>query len=1153
MNAFQLVLRNLWFHRRMHAAVALGVLAATAVLTGALLVGDSMRGSLRHLTLDRLGRIDEILVTPHFFTRELADQTARHPAVQEHFDEIVPALFVPGTFETTSKPIERAGGVNVLGCEPEFWKLGADGPQHPPALDEVVLNETLAEALGLRAEQLASGAPPVEVILRIGEASQIPADSPLGRKTDTIRTRRLKVTEIIPARGLGRFGLRPNQQLPRNAYVATETLQAMLEQPGRVNALLVAGKSTAAPPGPAADQALVQALHPQLTDYGLSLKRTKHDYFNLTSDRMLLEPTVAAAALKAFAADHPQPVLTYLANYILAGPNDQGKIPYSTISGVDFTAQPPLGPIVDLNGQPIPPLNEHQIVLNAWTANDLKQQGVNVQVGDPIKLVYFEPESTHGQIKERTVEFKLAAIAAMEGSAVDPDFTPELKHVTDEASIANWNPPFPYFPDRVRTIAPNDQDDRYWKEYKATPKGFISLAAGRRLWGSRFGDTTSIRVPATAHLTAAKLADALQLDPAALGFQFMPVKRWGLQAASGTTPFGLLFLGFSLFIIAAAIMLIVLLFRLGIEQRAKEIGLLAAVGWSFRKIRRVLLAEGAIVALVGAALGVLVGIGYAWLMLVGLKTWWLGAVTTPFLTLYLTPTSLLIGFVAGEIVACLTILFALRRLHRVSVRRLLEGQATPPRATVGLHSRRRQAIALALAVLAIGLGLFAGRLSGEAQAGAFFTAGALVLAAALMEVSVVLRGGRHRALVAAGQGALVRLAVRNGGRNPGRSTLTIGLVAAASFLIVAIGAFHLEPPAAGPQKESGNGGYALIGETDQPVFYNLNAPAGQQELGVSDAQAKVLREAEIIPLRVQAGDDASCLNLFQPRQPRLLGMSPEFIERGGFEFSASAARTDAEQKNPWLLLQGPAQDAVPVIMDENTALYSLHLGDFMNSPIGKFYEIDNGRGGKLKLQVVGLLQNSIFQGELLISEAALVQDFPDVSGYRSFLIATDAPRDDRSVTDALVEVLGDYGFRTETTASKLAQFMIVQNTYLSTFQSLGALGLLLGTFGLATVQLRNVFERRGELALLRAIGFRRARLAAMVTLENASLLVLGLLAGIVAALVAVWPHLFGGGATLPWKSLGATLAIVLVVGLLAGLAAVRATLKAPLIGALREE
>jgi len=127
----------------------------------------------------------------------------------------------------------------------------------------------------------------------------------------------------------------------------------------------------------------------------------------------------------------------------------------------------------------------------------------------------------------------------------------------------------------------------------------------------------------------------------------------------------------------------------------------------------------------------------------------------------------------------------------------------------------------------------------------------------------------------------------------------------------------------------------------------------------------------------------------------------------------------------------------------------------------------------------------------------------------------------------------------------------VQNTYLSTFQSLGGLGLVLGTFGLAAVQLRNVLERRGELALLRAVGFPRRRLGWLVLLENAVLLLAGLAAGLLAAGTALLPHLLGGQATIPWASLGGTLLLVLAAGLIASLAAVRATLQAPVVPALR--
>ena len=200
------------------------------------------------------------------------------------------------------------------------------------------------------------------------------------------------------------------------------------------------------------------------------------------------------------------------------------------------------------------------------------------------------------------------------------------------------------------------------------------------------------------------------------------------------------------------------------------------------------------VALCGGVVGVAAGLGYAWLMIEGLRTWWLAAVTTPFLKFYVTIESLAIGFAVGLLVSLATIAWSLRQQRRVSVRRLLAGEATPP---VELGRRRANwariggVIAIILAIaLAASLG---GQTSGEEQAGVFMSSGFLVLLAGLALIWDQLRSDRGATRLASG-GSLVRLAIRNGARHPLRSTLTIGLMAAASFLIVSISAFRLEPP-----------------------------------------------------------------------------------------------------------------------------------------------------------------------------------------------------------------------------------------------------------------------------------------------------------------------------------------------------------------------
>ena len=856
---------------------------------------------------------------------------------------------------------------------------------------------------------------------------------------------------------------------------------------------------------------------------------------------LLITPAAKTALLQALKDMRVQPAMTYLANTISLGKNE---IPYSTITAIDFADQPPLGPLVNTDGQPIGPLEDNQIVLNAWAAADL-----GAKPGDTIRVTYFDPRSAHGVIRERVEDFELAGVAKLAGAADDPHLTPEVDGVTDQAAIADWDPPFPFKAQRIR-----DKDEVYWEEHRATPKAFVALSTGQRLWGSRFGDTTSIRFVPAGGVTAANLRRELAPEPAAMGLVFQPVKQQGLAASAGATPYGILFLAFSSFIIAAAVMLVALLFRLGIDGRTRELGILGAVGFPRHRIGWLLSGEGLIVAGAGSLVGVGAGLGYAAIMLAGLQIWWLAAVVTPFLQLHVDPLSLLVGFAGGLVTAWATIAWTVRRAGRLPPQQLLAGrigQTGGPDACPPLYMAKIAWVMLGAAVVA---GLATARIGEELRAGVFFGVGALVLVAGLVLIWTRLERGATGAAVTVGGGNLPRLALRNAARHPARSTLSVGLIASACFLIVAVSAFRLDPSGQLPRRDSGDGGFALIAQSDQPVHYDLNTSEGRAELGFSEKDSKLLSQSKIFSLPIQPGDDATCLNLYRPRQPRMMGMSKALVDRGGFTWAGSLAASPDEEANPWLLLQkdlGRDRDGaplVPVILEKNTATYSLHLW----SGPGEVYQISDAQGRTIRLVVVALLSGSIFQGDLLLSEENLLHHFPEVSGRRYFLLQT-PPEQVRATTGALDRTLGDYGLVSQTTAGRLAELLAVQNTYLSTFQSLGGLGLLLGTLGLAAVQLRNVLERQGELALLRAAGFRRAMLALLVVLENGALLLAGLGVGLVAALVAVLPHLLSGGAAIPWLSLAGTLALVLAVGLLAGLAAVRRVLKAPLLPALRNE
>ena len=374
--------------------------------------------------------------------------------------------------------------------------------------------------------------------------------------------------------------------------------------------------------------------------------------------------------------------------------------------------------------------------------------------------------------------------------------------------------------------------------------------------------------------------------------------------------------------------------------------------------------------------------------------------------------------------------------------------------------------------------------------------------------------------------------------------LSIALIAFATFVIVSVGAFRRGAPDDDRDPRSGTGGYTLYAESVVPVLFDPGTTDGRRELGL-DEQA--LAGATVMRFRLRPGEDGSCLNLYKPTSPRIIAPERRFVEAGGFRFASSMAESDAERQNPWRLLDRTFPDgAVPVIGDANSLQYVLHVG------VGDDILIPGPGGQPVQFRVVAALSDSVFQSELVIAEAQFQRLFPRLDGYRFFTIRAPEGRNTEIVT-ALEDGLADYGFDAQSTAARLAAYHRVENTYLSTFQALGGLGLLLGTLGLGAILVRNVLERRRELALLQAVGYRGRTLGLMVVAESMALLVAGIGAGTLSAVLAVAPALASRATSLPLRSTALVLVAVFAAGLLSSLLATRAAASSPLLASLRSE
>ena len=391
------------------------------------------------------------------------------------------------------------------------------------------------------------------------------------------------------------------------------------------------------------------------------------------------------------------------------------------------------------------------------------------------------------------------------------------------------------------------------------------------------------------------------------------------------------------------------------------------------------------------------------------------------------------------------------------------------------------------------------------------------------------------------------LAWRTIQRNPLRSSLALGLLSVASFLIASMSVFHVAPD------PRGYGGFNLIAESSQPIFQDLASHSVRSEqLGPA---AGLLEDAVIVSFRMRPGQDASCNNLFQVEQPTILGIPSrmsQIAQGNGKPNGPAAFQWAAEPDGGWQALEAPgtgtADDPIPVILDQNTAAWSLKQG----ASLGASTVLQYGPR-ELHFRTVGLLSNSVLQGKLLIGEANFKTLFPELSGYRFFMIRSAENASEIETTATLEKGWSDAGLDVTSSQKTLQQLLGVQNTYISAFQSLGALGLLLGTFGLIAVQLRSVWERRRELALMQAVGFSKQRIAQLLTLETLLLLGGGLLIGCLAATIALVPYVLENGTQLSWLGPLAMLAGVLLVGFIAALVSVRAAMQKSVLSGLRAE
>jgi ABC-type antimicrobial peptide transport system permease subunit len=1098
MTIFKFILRSIAHYRRQHLALFLGTTITAAVLTGALIVGDSIKYSLFRMVDTRLGKTQiAVIGGARFLDNQLAEK------LSHALDATVSPILLLRGIAIDPNTGTRINQVGILGIDSSFNGISTS-PMEIPGEDEAVISENLAERLHLKAGDM--------LVVRVENANTIPVNAPFAKEPAPSVALRLTIKAIASDDQLGKFNLGNDQLNVYNVFVSNSHLNKRLELDERSNTFLIAGGK---------DKILATAVADSiqkfwtLKDLGLSTRNGKiNETYDLVSERIFIDTVVQKIIIQKN-LPHKQ-IITYLVNDIKIG----GKsTPYSFASAVPES----------LAGQK---LNSNEVLINEWTARDL-----NAKAGDSVTLTWYEI-GPFRELRETGKAFLVKDIVSNNTAHIDSMLMPKFPGLSGTGNCRDWDAGVPIDLKRIR-----DKDEKYWDDYRGTPKVLLSIETGEKLWKNKFGMLTSIRFNNN-QVSQDELTETLlnTIGVTDIGILVIDLKKEGAAAAENAVNFTELFLGLSFFVILAGVLLTTLIYSLHFSRRKAETALLSGLGFSPKRIIRLRFAEASLVILTGSIAGALLGILYNHVLITALNTIWNDIVRTNMLWVKVNPASLLMGAAVSMLVAALPVYRMTRKsLKQPVAGQLKENAETTVHKTKSGKKSRVHVFGIASLATAFGLVLYSFIASELDNPILYLLSAALFLTGILMLTSRFLRAKQS---AKQNVPSFNTLAIKNLQRNPSRSMAVIALLAIGTFTIVLTGSYRKTFYGTENLRNSGTGGYLLWAETTSPVPFNLNSGEGKTRLADSDTSD--LNDVTFLQFERLNGDDASCLNLNQAQRPQILGVNPAVFDSAK-AFSFVKLLSGIPRENPWRGLGQSFNDSTfPAYADQTVIQYSLKkkLGDTL------VYLGESGK--KFRLVLAGAINNSVFQGNILIADKVLRSQFPSSGGSRTMLV--DAPAGKQlEVTELLSQNLMDYGIEITPTNQRLATFNSVENTYLTVFMALSGLGFIIGTIGLGIILLRNVYERKQELALMLSMGYSQKQVFKIVFTENFFLLVTGFLYGLLAALVGILPSLLSPAFNVQGGFLAILTAGIFISGLLWIYFPLRAALKKPLIEALRKE
>jgi putative ABC transport system permease protein len=1080
-----IVLRSIKYYRKPVLYQFAIITLLSAIITGSLLTGSSVKHSLIRSAEVKLGNTGLIISSGvRYFSPDLASAFNLNTGIR-----CTPVLESSGFCRNLKTGIKSLN-INIYGVTDEFFSFNGYEKIHLNK-GEAAINSALASRL-----KIVSGE---EVIISFRQLSDIPSNSPFAPSTENTSLV-LKAGIILPPESCGNFSLGISQLTPENVFINLNDIANGTGLKEKVNRILL--ESTANISVERTLENFKGILVPE--NAGLILRKIRAtNETEIISSRIFIDQVIFDEIKKIIPSSRP--VLSYLANSVSL---KNRSTPYSFVSALDTSEQKiiPCG---------------NKIVLNRWLAEDL-----NASVNDSVTLSWFEPGRI-SDLKERSERFEVSKIVDQQGIFSDSLLMPEFPGIAGRESCSDWDAGVKIRMDRIRK-----KDESYWSQFKGTPKAFVCYEKGKAIWGNNFGPVTAIRFPSELKIEEIVLKLKGNLDPEKFGFTVKNLKTDMIRAANESVDFTTLFISLGFFIILSCVILLLLNVTAFLDSRKKQISALFAIGFKNSWINRLIFLETGFIALVASFTGAIFGVFINWLIISGLNSVWIGAVQTDTLTVFSDPVSIMVGF---SISFFLTLVFLYIKVRKYSEK--IKSIKTGVRSVASFKTNFVLFTIFLFISFSLLILLF---ISGDNSTPVSFAAGVSAFITLMLLWRQYAIGGfsfRKKKL-----SSVRNLSGKFFSFYPSRALAPVLFISAGLFAVIITGMNRLEINERNLGASGGTGGYLLWAETVIPVKEDLNSLTGRKNFGLDESPASGLT---FMQARRTSGDDARCLNLNHVTSPPLLGIDPAPLIKNRL-FSFASLLPQADKSNPWKILTKPPEDNVIYGIADQTVLdwgLKIKTGDTLM--------IKTESGQVLHIVIAGGLKSSVFQGYLIISEENFKKFFPSISGNSVFLI-----EGKKELSDGYIDIINNrfenYGISVLQTSERLASFFKVTNTYLSVFNVLGALGMMLGVIGLGFVLIRNYNFRKQEFALLMATGFTDKRIKRMILTEQVLILMAGLLTGIISPVIATLPSI-RSGSDMPWLSLTIISVFITLIGLLTLFNSVKSINQSSLITSLRRE